>query len=144
MATWVPVNAFTYELCKGTHDFANDTFTVALCAAANAPTGADAVLADLTQISYTNLSSRTLTLSGANTGTINTDEARVAFADLTLTASGGSVATWRYVVLYHDTDASDTLVAYLDTGSDQTLADGDSRIIDFTNANQALFTISVT
>jgi len=39
----------------------SDQFVVALCAAANAPVNTNAVLADLTQIDYTNLSSRNLT-----------------------------------------------------------------------------------
>ena len=105
----------------------SDTFTIALTNAA--PTAAtDAVLADITQISYTNLSARVLTTtsSAVTSGTLN-----LILADLTLTASGGSVAAWRYVVIYDETVAGDPLVAFADRGSSVTLADGESVLLDF-------------
>lgn len=57
---------------------------------------------------------------------------------LTITASGGSIATFRYVVLYNDTPTTpnaDPLIAYWDYGSALTLADGESISIKFNNAN---------
>jgi hypothetical protein len=105
----------------------SDTFTIALTNVA--PTAAtDAVIADITQISYANLSSRVLTTtsSAVTTGTLN-----LILADLTLTASGGSVAAWRYVVIYDETVAGDPLVAFADRGSSVTLADGESVLLDF-------------
>ena len=57
---------------------------------------------------------------------------------LTITASGGSIATFRYVVLYNDTPTTpnaDPLIAYWDRGSALTLADGESISIKFNNAN---------
>jgi hypothetical protein len=105
----------------------SDTFTIALTNVA--PTAAtDSVLADITQIAYTNLSARVLTTtsSAVTTGTLN-----LILADLTLTASGGSVAAWRYVVIYDETVAGDPLVAFADRGSSVTLADGESVLLDF-------------
>jgi hypothetical protein len=105
----------------------SDTFTIALTNVA--PTAAtDSVLADITQIAYTNLSARVLTTtsSAVTTGTLN-----LIFADLTLTASGGSAAAWRYVVIYDETVAGDPLVAFADRGSSVTLADGESVLLDF-------------
>ena len=57
---------------------------------------------------------------------------------LTITASGGSIATFRYVVLYNDTPTTpnaDPLIAYWDYGSALTLADGESISIKFNNAS---------
>jgi len=109
---------------------ATDQFVVALTAAANAPVATNSVLADLTQISYTNLSSRNITTSSSSqtSGTYS-----LVFADLTLTASGGSVATFRYVVIYDDTPTSpaDPLVLFYDYGSNVTLADTETFLIDF-------------
>ena len=108
-----------------------DQFAVALTAAANAPVNTNGVIADLTQIAYTNLSSRNLTTaSSAQSGGTQS----VTFADLTLTASGGAAAAFRYVVIYDDTVVGDPLVGWYDYGSDLTLADGESLLIDFTGA----------
>jgi len=126
---------FKEDLAKGVHNFTSDassTVTVALCAAANAPVVTNSVLADLTQISYTNLSSRVITGTTAE-HTAGT----VAFTanDLVLTASGGSVAAFRYIVLYNDdpTSPADPLICYLDYGADLTLADTQTLTIDFSS-----------
>lgn len=117
-------------------DLDGDTFTVALSNTApgsesTPPTGDGAgILANVTQISYTNCSSRTLTLasSSQSSGTYTID-----FNNLTLTASGGNVGPFRYVYIYDDTPTSpaDPLVCYFDYGSSITLADGETLDINF-------------
>lgn len=135
MASYNKFRQFVEDLAKGVHNFTSDstcTVTVALCAAANAPVNTNAVLADLTTISYTNLSSRVVTNITAEhtTGTVT-----FTADDLVLTASGGSVATFRYVVIYNDdpTSPADPLIAWWDYGSNVTLADGETFTIDFTS-----------
>jgi hypothetical protein len=105
---------------------------VALTAAANAPVAANTVLANLTQISYTNCSTRniTTTSSAQTSGTY-----KLVLQDLTLTASGGSVGPFRYVVIYNDTAAADELIAFYDYGSEITLASGETFTIDFDGTN---------
>jgi hypothetical protein len=133
MATFNKFHQFVEDLSKGVHNFTSDstcTVTVALTASANAPIATYSVLANLTQISYTNLSSRVITgvtaeqTSGTVTFTAN---------DLVLTASG-TVATFRYVVLYNDdpTSPADPLIGWYDYGSDVTLQNGETFTIDFT------------
>lgn len=124
---------FAEDLCKGVHNFTSDatcTVTVALCAAANAPVATNSVLAELTQIAYTNLSTRVVTgiTAEQTTGTVS-----LTATDLVLTASGGNVATFRYVVLYNDDPSSpaDPLIGWYDIGSDITLVDGQSLTLDF-------------
>lgn len=133
MATFNKFQQFVEDLAKGVHNFTSDstcTVTVALCAAANAPVATNSVLANLTQISYTNLSSRVVTGITAEhtTGTVS-----FTADDLVLTASG-AVATFRYVVLYNDdpTSPADPLIGWYDYGSDVTLANGETFTIDFT------------
>jgi hypothetical protein len=132
MATFNKSNQFVEDLCKGVHNFTSDatsTITVALCAAANAPVAANSVLADLTQVGYTNLSSRVVTgvTAEQTTGTV-----ALTGTDLVLTASG-AVATFRYVALYNDdpTSPADPLIGWYDYGSDVTLANGETFTIDF-------------
>jgi hypothetical protein len=63
---------------------------------------------------------------------------KLVLADLVLTASGGAVAAFRYVVIYNDTAANDELIGYLDYGSDLTLASGDTLTLDFNATNGIL------
>ena len=133
MATFNKFQQFVEDLAKGVHDFTSDatcSVTVALCAAANAPVATNSVLANLTEISYTNLSSRIVTGVTAEhtTGTVT-----FTANDLVLTASG-AVATFRYVVLYNDdpTSPADPLIGWYDYGSDVTLANLETFTIDFT------------
>lgn len=116
----------------------SDSFKLALTAAANAPVNTNTVLADLTEISYTNLSSRVLTTSSSaqSGGTYS-----YVPADLVLTASGGAVATFRYVVTYDDTPTSpaDPLVCWHDYGGNVTLADAETFTYDITGS---LFTLT--
>ena len=124
-------------------DLDGDTFVIALSNTApgaeyTPPTGdGDGVLANVTQISYTYCSSRTLSLASSSqaSGTYTLD-----FTDITLTASGGTVGPFRYVYIYDDTPVSpaDPLVCYFDYGSSITLADGET--IDLTFNASGLYT----
>jgi hypothetical protein len=107
---------------------------VALTNAANAPVATNTVLANLTQISYTNLSSRNITTasSAQTSGTY-----KLTLTDLVLTASG-AVATFRYVVIYNDTASNDELIGWYDYGSDVTLASGETFTVDFDGSAGAL------
>ena len=135
MATFNKFNSFVEALAEKVHNLGSDTLTVALTASANAPVATNSQLSNLTQISYTNLSSRVLTTSASSqtSGTY-----KLVIADLTLTASGGSVAPFRYVVIYNDTATNDELIGWFDYGSDLTLANGESLTLDFDAANGLL------
>lgn len=127
MATWQKFNCFVQDMAHKVHNLSSDQLTLALCATANAPVAGNTVLANLTQISYTNLSSRnvTTTSSGQSGGTYS-----LVLADLTLSASGGAVAAWQYAVLYNSTAAGGPLIAFFDYGSALTLANLESVLID--------------
>jgi hypothetical protein len=134
MATGTKFQQFIEDLHHGVHDLETDQLMIALCNAANAPSAsADAVLADLTQISYTNLlnnpTSRQLTTS---TSAQTSGTYVLTLADLTISASGGALPTFRYVVFYNDTPTSpaDPLIALYDHGGDVDLADGESYTVD--------------
>ena len=101
-------------------------------------TASNSVLADLTQASYTNCSSRVMTVSSSSqtSGTY-----KLVLADLTLTASGGTVGPFRYVVLYNDdpTSPADPLIGWYDYGSEITVASGETFVMDWTTSS---FTLS--
>jgi hypothetical protein len=112
-------------------DYTGHTLTFALCAAATPPSVANTRLTDLTQIAYTNLSTRVVTLTSST-------PQQLTIADLTLTASAGDVAAFQYLVLYDDTDANDALVGIIDLGADRVLYNGDALALDFDGTNGIL------
>lgn len=134
MASYNKFQQFVEDLAKGVHNFTSDstcTVTVFLTTQANIPVVTNSVLANITQISYTNLSSRVVTgiTVEHTTGTVT-----FTADDLVLTASG-AVATFRHVGLFNDdpTSPADPLISWWDYGSDVTLANGETFTIDFTS-----------
>jgi hypothetical protein len=131
MASFNKFNQFVEDLAKGVHNFTSDsTCTVTVALTNTLPTASNSVLADITEISYTNLSSRVVTgvtaeqTSGTVTFTAN---------DLVLTATG-SVGPFQYVVLYNDdpTSPANPLIGWYNYGAPVTLGNGDTFTIDFT------------
>jgi hypothetical protein len=133
VATFFKHNQFVEDLAEKVHNLGADVLTVALTAAANAPVASNSVLANLTQIAYTNLSARAITIS---TSVQTSGTYKLTLADLVLTASG-AVATFRYVDIYNDTPSSplDPLIGWYDYGADVTLANGETFTIDFDATN---------
>lgn len=132
MASYIKYYQFTEDLCKGVHNFTSDatsTLTVALSNTAGDIAQTLATLSQITQVSYTNLSSRVITgvTAEQTTGTVH-----LTGTDLVLTASG-AVATFQYVIIYNDdpTSPADPLVCCYDHGSAVTLANGETYTIDF-------------
>jgi len=132
MATYNKFNQTVEDLGNGVHDLAADQLVVALTN--TLPVATNSVLADLTEIAYTNLSTRNITTTSA---TQTSGTYRPILVDLLLTASGGAVADFRYVVVYNDTPTSpaDPLIAWYDYGSTVTMQDGETFLIDFDGVN---------
>ena len=130
MATFNKFNSWVEVMCEGAN-CGSDQFVIFLTN--TAPSSSNSVLTDITQITYTNLSSRniTTTSSSQTTGTYT-----LVFTDVVLTASGGSVGPFRYVGIYDDTVASptDPLVGWYDYGSSITMASGETFTTDFQGA----------
>ena len=134
MAAYNKFQSFVEAVAEKVHNLGADSLKIALCATANAPVATNTVLANLTEIAYTNLSARTVTISSSaqTSGTY-----KLVLADLVLTASG-AVAPFQYVVLYNDTAANKELIAWWDYGSAVTLANGDTFTLDFDGTNGVL------
>lgn len=135
MATYVKFQPFVEHLAEKVHNLGADSLIVALSNVA--PTAGMAVLTEITEIAYTNCSARVIT---TNTSAQVAGTYKLVLADLTLSASGGPVGPFRYVVVCNDTPTSpaDPLISYFDYGSSITLADGETLDIDFDAANGLL------
>jgi hypothetical protein len=142
MATFNKVNDFVVNAVHNM-DLESDQVVVALSNTAPSSESSDpssdgnGILGNVTEIAYTNLSSRNVTTTSS---TQTSGTYKLVLTDITLTSSGGSTGPFRYVYLYNDTVATpaDPLIGYYDYGSSLTLNDGDSLTVDFSAANGVL------
>lgn len=142
MATFNKVNDFVVNAVHNM-DLESDQVVVALSNTAPSSETSDpssdgnGILGNVTEIAYTNLSSRNVTTTSS---TQTSGTYKLVLSDITLTSSGGSTGPFRYVYIYNDTVATpvDPLIGYYDYGSSLTLNDGDSLTIDFSAANGVL------
>lgn len=135
MATFNKFYSFTEALAEKVHNLGSDQLMVALTN--TVPVNTNTVLANITEISYTNLGSRVLTVSSSSqtTGTY-----KLVIADLTITAVG-AVPTYRYVVVYNNTATNKELIGWYDYGSTVTMSNGDYITLDF-DATNGLITLA--
>lgn len=138
MPSFNKFNAFVEHLAEGVMNLQSDTLRIVLTD--TAPEASDSVLADLTEISAGNGYTAggvaaTVSASSQTGGTY-----KLVLDDLLITASGGPIGPFRYVVLIDDTPTSpaDPLIGWWDYGSSITLADGESITIDFDASNGVL------
>lgn len=142
MAAYVKYQILPKDILNGVHNFGSDTFKVAL--SNTAPVVAtDETLSDVTEIAETGGYSA----GGYTLDNVTVSEAagvaKVVIDDETITASGGSVGPFRYLIVWNDTPTSpaDPLCFYYDYGAELTLADGESLSTDFDGTN-GVFTLA--
>ncbi len=126
-------NSFTEAVAEKVHNLGSDTLELALTN--SAPVNTNTQLSNITQITYTNLNARTLTVSSSSQ---TAGVYKLTIADKTLTSTGGSTGPFRYVVLFNQTATNDELIGWYDYGSSITLGDGESLVVNFDDANGVL------
>lgn len=141
MASAVKFHQFKTDLAAGVHVNAlnADTDVLKVYLTNTAPDQAlDTLFAELAEIAagngYTAGGHDVQNAASTVTGTIT-----VVGTDVVITASGGSIGPFRYVVLYNSTAVGGPLIQYWDYGSSITLADGESFTVDF---GASLFTVA--
>ena len=126
------------EVLVTTANASTDAFKLALTnTAPNAAT--HTVLTDITEITAGNgyaAGGLSVAVTGSETGGTYT---LAQDATVTLTATGGTVGPFRYVVFYDDTVALDPLLSYYDYGSSITLNDTETFAM---GAAATLFTVA--
>jgi len=130
MAVFVKFSPLVAALANGVHNLSTNQITVALTSVA--PTATNAVLADLTQIAYTNMSSRNITTTSSSQ---TSGVYKLILADLIITQTTTISASFRYIALYNSTVASGNLIGFYDYGSSTFLNAGDTITIDFDQVN---------
>jgi hypothetical protein len=141
MASFNKFNQFVADVASGVHQLQTGTTHVLKVALSNtAPSSANAVLADITQVANGN----GYTTGGVSVGTITGAQTSGTFkltggTDPVWTASGAGF-TARYAVIYNDTPTSpaDPLIGWWDYGSSVTLAAGETFTVDLDQINGIL------
>jgi hypothetical protein len=136
MASFVFFNVFTEDYSNEVHDLFGTTDTLKVYLTNDTPTvSGDSIKADLAEI--TNEHGYTAPVDVQNDGTRSGATVTVTAVSLSITASGGTIGPFRYVVLYNDTPTSpvDPLIGYWDYGSNLTLQDGESFPVKFNGAS---------
>jgi hypothetical protein len=135
VASYNKFNAFTQNILNGVHNFSTDTLKVMLTN--TAPTAANAVKADIVEITAGNGYTAGGSTSAATVSTAS-GTAKLTCADVTFAASGGSVGPFRYAVLYDSTPSGGPLIGFWDNGASVTLSSGQSFTVDFDGTNGVL------
>lgn len=126
---------FSEDLAEGAHDLNADTLEFYLTNATPS-LSADAVAGDLAEIATGNGYTGPIDSQNATSRTGNITS--VTGVDANVTAAGGAVATFRYVVLKNATNL-DKLIGYWDYGSAVSLGDGEGFDID---VGTSMFTVA--
>jgi hypothetical protein len=129
MAVFNKINSFVADIANGVHNLSTGSLKVALTD--SAPVATNTVLANITEISYTNLSARLLTVTSS---TQTSGTYKLIVANITLSASG-TVPQFRYAVIYDDSASSKQLIGWVDYGSELNMASGDVINVTFDASN---------
>lgn len=133
MATLTKFFSFSEALAEKKHNLGSDTLKVALTN--TLPTTANTVLADITEVAYTYISTRVLTVTtSAQTAGVYS----LILSDLTLTSTGGSTGPFQYAVIYNDTATNDELIGWYDAGSAITIPDTGTFLLDLSQVTGLL------
>lgn len=136
MATFNKFNSFVEAVAEKVHNLGADTLKVMLTN--SAPSAANTVKADLTEISAGNGYSAGGTAASISSSSQSSGTYKLVLADVVFTASGGSIGPFRYAVLYNDTATNDELIGWWDYGSSITLANTETLTVDFDPTNGVL------
>jgi hypothetical protein len=133
MAVFNKFDSFVEAVAEKVHNLGSDQLTIALTN--TAPVAGNSLLANITEITYTNLSTRNLTTTASSQ---TAGLYKLVVSDITLTSTGGSTGPFRYVVVYNSTAAGGPLIGFFDYGSSITLLSGESLTVDFDQSNGLL------
>jgi ABC-type transporter MlaC component len=136
MAAFNKFNSFVLDLATKVHNLNSDTLKIMLTDVA--PVATNTIKANITDITaangYVAGGAAATFVSGADTaGTY-----KLVLGQPTFTASGGSIAQFRYAVLYNSTAASGNLIGWWDNGAEVNITSGNSFQVQTDQTNGVL------
>jgi len=135
MTTLNKFNSFVEAVAEKTHNLGSDTLKLVLTG--TPPSSTDTVLTDITEIANGNGYTTGGTQAVQNYSAQVAGTYRLGLNDVTFTATG-TMASFRYAVLYNASATNDELVAFTDYGSSITLTTGDTFSVNFDQTNGVL------
>jgi len=137
MAAFNKFNAFVADLDNKVHNLGSDTLKIMLTNVA--PVATNAVKADITEIAAGNGYSAGGTAVGITSSSQTSGTYKlIPSGNVVFTASGGSIATFRYAVLYNSTPASGNLIGWWDSGAGQVITTGNTFTVGLDATNGIL------
>jgi len=137
MATFQKFQVTMQDMLLAKHNFDSNVYKFML--SNTAPLATNTVKANLTEVAAGNGYLAGGPVIGTSVTRALGVSSVVPSADITITASGGSIGPFRYVTFYNDTTAGKPLVSFFDYGSSITLNNGENFVID---SASTLFTAS--
>ena len=136
MASFNKFNAFVADVANKVHNLGSDTHKVML--SNTLPTSANAVKADITEISagngYSAGGTQATLVSSSQSGGIYT----LKLNNATFTATSGNIGPFQYCVLYNATPAAGNLIGWYNYGTALTITAGNSFQVQFDAVNGVL------
>ena len=136
MATFNKFNQFVADIANKVHNLGSDTLKVGLTN--TAPVASNTLYSNITEIGAGNGytaggNAATVTSSAQTSGTY-----KLIAANVTFTATSGSIGPFRYAVLYNSTPANQNLIGWYDYGTSLTITAGNSFQVQFDAVNGVL------
>jgi hypothetical protein len=136
MAAFNKFNQWPQDLATAVHNL--NTAALKVMLSNTAPVAANAVKADIAEIAagfgYVAGGNAATFVSGVQTGGIY----KLVLNDVQFTAAGGSIATFRYAVLFNSTPGAGPLIGWWDFGAAVNITNGNSFLVDCDAANGVL------
>jgi hypothetical protein len=136
MASFNKFNAFVADVANKVHNLGTDTLKIMLTN--TAPAATNAIKTDITEIAAGNGyaaggTAVTITSSAQSSGTY-----KLVGNNVTFTAAGGSIAQFRYAVIYNSTAGSGNLIGWWDYGTEVNVTNGNSFQVQLDQTNGIL------
>lgn len=139
MAAYNKFNQFVADLATKVHNLNSDTLKVLLTD--TAPVAGNTIKSNITEIAAGNGYSAGGGVAAFVSGADPSGTYKLILSPVVFTASGGSIAQFRYAVLYNSTPANGNLIGWWDYGAEVIITNGNSFTVQLDQTN-GVFTLA--
>lgn len=136
MAAFTKFNAFSGDVAQKKHNLNSDVLKVMLSNVL--PVATNAVKTDITEIAASNGYVAGGNAAAFVSGVDTAGSYKLILSPVQFTASGGSIPTFQYAVLYNSTAAGLNLIGWVDYGAGVIITNGNNFLVNFDQTNGVL------